>query len=91
MEFREFVKQIAAIRNLGLKEADIAGDRSLHDMQYSINLLEVAGLWIMHEVQEKSYAAQRTAEKWTKTLTVLTVVLVFFTIVLAVLTARMAL
>jgi len=60
-------------------------------MQCSINLLEVAGLWIMYGVQEKSYAAQREAEKWTKKLTVLTAVLVFFTIILAVLTARLAL
>lgn len=38
------------------------GDRSLHDMQLRINLLDVAGLWIMHGVQEKSYAALRAAE-----------------------------
>ena len=91
MEFREFAEWLEEIRNRGLKEAAGAGEGVLHHMQSSVNLLEVAALWIMYEVQEKSYAAQIAAEKWTKRLTVLTVVLVFFTIVLAVLTARLAL
>jgi hypothetical protein len=91
MEFREFAKWIEEIRDRAMHEESEEGDKSLHYMQNSINLLQVAGLWITYGVQEKSYAAQRAAEKWTKRITVLTAVLVFFTIVLAVLTARLAL
>ena len=91
MDFEEYVRWIVGIRDKALADENKAGRKWLHDQQFSMNLLEVARAWDMHEVQEKSYAAQRTAEKWTKTLTVLTIVLVALTAVLIVLTARLSL
>jgi hypothetical protein len=89
MEFDEFAKWMEKIRDQALGKAHSAGDPTLHRMQTSINLLELAGVWTMHEVQTKAYAAQVAAEKWTKLLTILTALLVIFTIILAVLTARL--
>ncbi len=89
MDFDEFAKWIQDIRDQALAEAANEGDPTLHRMQYSLNLLELAGLWSMYEVQTRAYAAQEAAEKWTKLLTFLTTLLVILTIVLAFLTLQL--
>ena len=89
MDFEEFAKWIQNIRDKALTEAHDAGDQTLHRLQGSINLLELAGIWSMHEVQTRAYAAQEAAEKWTKLLTFLTTLLVILTIVLAFLTLQL--
>jgi hypothetical protein len=77
MNFTEFIKMIEKIRREALADDS---DDFMHGMLKSMNLLDAVVVWKLYNMQEN-------AEKWTKRLTIVGIVLSIIGTVLAILAA----